>query len=63
MSDDDTRVTCIACMAYREGRCTRAAAAGLHPDKYRPGTAEVGRTLATLPQHCNGFSPARKARP
>lgn len=63
MRDDENRVTCTACMAYREGRCTRAAAAGLHPDKYRPGTADVGRTLATLPQHCSAFSPARKAKP
>ena len=61
MNDPDTRVTCTACMAYREGRCTQAKAAGLFPDKWRPGTTEIGRTLATLPQHCNGFSPARKA--
>ena len=60
---DDTRVVCTACMAYREGRCTQPKAAGLHSDKWRPGTTEIGRTLATLPQRCNGFAPARKARP
>ena len=60
---DDTRVVCTACVNYREGRCTRPVPAGLHPDKWRPGTAEVGRTLATTLQHCNGFAPARKARP
>ena len=62
MTDIDTRVTCRACLNWREGRCVQAKAAGLHPDKWRPGTAEVGRQLATQPQHCSAFKP-QKGRP
>ena len=61
MTEDD-RVTCTACANFRQGRCHQAQAAGLHPDRYRPGTAEVGHDLAALPQHCSAYQPAKVKR-
>jgi hypothetical protein len=44
----DPRVSCVACAHYRIGRCGNYQRAGL-------STAEVGRDLAGLLQHCPGF--------
>ena len=47
---DDDRVTCAGgCGHYRPGRCLNYRKAGLAV----PG---VGRDLASLPQHCPGFT-------
>ena len=44
----DFRHLCVECQHYRPGRCGNHAAAGL-------ATNIVGRELATMFQHCNGF--------
>ncbi len=44
----DYRHLCLECKHYR-GRCSNHKAAGLH-------TTDVGRGLATMFQHCPGFS-------
>lgn len=44
----DYRHLCIECRHYRPGRCGNHRAADL-------ATAEVGRDLATMLQHCAGF--------
>ena len=44
----DFRHLCVECSHYRPGRCGNHAAAGL-------ATNIVGRELATMFQHCNGF--------
>lgn len=46
----DTRVACVECRHYRLSRCGNHRAAG-------KWAADVGRDLATLPQHCPGFMP------
>lgn len=51
-TDRDERVTCTACRHYRAGYCTNARRAQL---THHNGRAEVGRTLAETPQHCNGY--------
>lgn len=47
----DPRVTCAECQHYRPGRCANHRRAGLV-------SAEVGRELAGLLQHCAGFTNA-----
>ena len=44
----DARVSCTDCQHYRPGRCGNHKAAML-------STAEIGRDLAALLQHCPGF--------
>ena len=46
--DQDARVSCTDCKHYRPGRCGNHKAAML-------STAEIGRDLAALLQHCPGF--------
>jgi hypothetical protein len=46
--DQDARVSCTDCKHYRPGRCGNHKAAMLT-------TAEIGRDLAALLQHCPGF--------
>lgn len=48
LRDPDPRVTCVACTAFRPGRCARHRAAGLF-------SPEIGRDFAALPQRCGGF--------
>lgn len=47
---DDPRTTCTQCLHYRGDHCHTPVAAGLVP---RYGRAEIGPTLAELPQHCS----------
>lgn len=46
--DQDARVSCTECRHYQPGRCGNHKAAML-------STAEIGRDLAALLQHCPGF--------
>ena len=46
---DDPRTTCMQCLHYRGEHCHKPVPAGLVP---RYGKAEIGPTLAELPQHC-----------
>lgn len=45
----DCRHLCLECRHYRPGRCGNREAAGLL-------TAEIGRDMATMFQHCSGFA-------
>ena len=45
----DDRSMCVECTHYRPGRCGNHRHAGLN-------SPEVGRDLATLLQHCDGYS-------
>lgn len=47
----DHRRTCLECQHYRHGRCGNRQRAGLQ-------SAEIGRDLGSLLQHCHGFAPA-----
>lgn len=49
LEGDDRRV-CVDCGHYRPGRCGAHRRAGLQ-------SAEIGRTLAALPQRCGGYFP------
>lgn len=49
--EGDPRVSCTECLRYGRGRCGNHRAAGLH-------SAEVGRDLAAMLQHCPGFNGA-----
>ena len=60
LTDSDARVRCTDCANYRQGKCNSPKLAGLRPDKYRPGTAEVGPDLANMLQHCRAFTPQKK---
>ena len=51
---DETRVTCTRCAWYVDNRqCRRALQAGL---SRREPAAYIGRTFATMLQHCSGFA-------
>ena len=49
---DDPRVTCATCRNLQAGWCSDAKRAGLPVITKR---AEIGRTLAELPQHCPAY--------
>ena len=51
----DYRHSCAECQHYRPGRCGNHRQAGLH-------APEVGRDLATLLQHCAGFTQREGAK-
>ena len=48
-AQQDDRRMCLECLHYRPGRCGNHRRAGLD-------SPEVGRNLATLLQHCEGYS-------
>lgn len=60
MTDQDTRVQCIACAHYRAGMCFNAAEARWWPAG--KSVHEVGPELAVLKQHCPGHKPLDDAR-
>ena len=60
MTEDlDDRVTCRGCNHLQRGYCVAPARAGL---KHQYGKAEIGPTLASLPQRCLGFVPTVRKR-
>lgn len=55
---EDARVTCTRCAWYVDNRqCRRALQAGL---SRREPAAYIGRTFATMLQHCSGFAERTK---
>ena len=50
--DEDTRPRCTACRNLRGSWCQAAKAALL---AHRDGRAEIGPTLANMPQRCPAF--------
>lgn len=63
---DDTRVTCYACTHRQRGQggmmaCMQPKRAGL-PCAPKATYVEIGRDLATLPQHCPAYAALKCSR-